>query len=154
MTFSNIGIFLFVLSTLASAQTNVLNYSPSKTVIAKAGGTVEATLSLKLDAGYHVNSNTPSNPYLIPLRLTWNPGPLETVEVVFPSPGTEKFGFSETPLSVFTGDFEIVTRFKVVTTAALGSGTLTGKLRYQACNDRTCLTPKTIEVTLPIEIAK
>jgi hypothetical protein len=41
-----------------------------------------------------------------------------------------------------------------VTTAALGSGTLTGKLRYQACNDRTCLTPKTIEVTLPIEIAK
>jgi hypothetical protein len=157
MKFSNASIFLFALSTLAFAQTpqtNVLTYTPPKTVTAKAGGTAEAALSLKLDANYHVNSNTPSNPYLIPLRLTWNPGPLETVEVVFPTPRTEKFGFSETPLSVFTGDFEIVTRFKVASTAALGSGTLTGKLHYQACNDRTCLSPKTIEVTLPIEILK
>ena len=154
MTLTNAGISFLVLSALAFAQTNVLSYAPPKTVTAKVGGTVESALSLKLDASYHVNSNTPSNPYLIPLRLTWNPGPLETVEVVFPPPRTEKFGFSETPLSVFTGDFEIVTRFKVAATAALGSGTLTGKLRYQACNDRTCLTPKTIEVTLPIEIVK
>ena len=154
MKFTNTSIVFFVLSTLAFAQTNVLTYSPPKTVTAKAGGTVEAALSLKLDAAYHVNSNTPSNPYLIPLRLTWNPGPLETVEVVFPPARTEKFGFSETPLSVFTGEFEIVTRFKVAATAAVGSGALTGKLRYQACNDRTCLTPKTIEVTLPIEIMK
>ena len=145
MKFINAGILLFVLSALTFAQTNVLNYSPPKTVIAKAGGAAETALSLKLEAGYHVNSNTPSNPYLIPLRLTWNPGPFETVEVVFPGPRTEKFGFSETPLSVFTGDFEIVTRFKVATTAALGSGTLTGKLRYQACNDRTCLTPKRLK---------
>jgi len=157
MKFTSAGFFLwasFAFSTLAFAQTNVLNYAPPKTVIAKTGGTAEAALSLKLDAGYHVNSNTPSNPYLIPLRLTWSAGPPETIEVVFPPPRTEKFGFSETSLSVFTGDLEIVTRFKVAATAALGSGTLTGKLRYQACNDRTCLTPKTIDVTLPVEIVK
>jgi thiol:disulfide interchange protein DsbD len=153
MNFINAGVLLLA-STLALAQTNVLNYTPPKTVTAKPGGTAEVALTLKLDSGFHVNSNTPSNPYLIPLRLTWNPGPLETVEVIFPAPRTEKFGFSETPLSVFTGDFEILTRFKVAAAAALGSGTLTGKLRYQACNDRTCLTPKTIEVTLPIDIAK
>jgi thioredoxin:protein disulfide reductase len=154
MKFTKTGFLLFVLGTLAVAQTNVLTYAPPKTLTAKAGSAVEAALSVKLDAAYHVNSNTPSNQFLIPLRLTWNAGPLETVEVVFPPARTEKFGFSEAPLSVFTGDFEIVTRFKVASTAALGSGTLTGKLRYQACNDRTCLTPKTIEVTLPIEIVK
>jgi DsbC/DsbD-like thiol-disulfide interchange protein len=154
MKFTNTGIFFFVLSALAFAQTNVLTYAPPQTVTAKAGGTAEAALSLKLDAGYHVNSNTPSDPYLIPLRLTWNPGPLETVEVVFPPPHTEKFGFSQTPLSVFTGEFNITTRFKVTNAANVGPGVLTGKLRYQACNNRTCLTPKTIEVTLPIEIVK
>lgn len=154
MTFSNAGMSFFVLSTLAFAQTNVLTYAPPKTVTAKAGGRTEVVLSLKLDAGYHVNSNTPSDPYLIPLRLTWNPGPLETVEILFPPPRTEKFGFSVTPLSVFTGEFNITTRFKVASAANLGPGVLTGKLRYQACNDRTCLTPKTIEVTLPIEIVK
>jgi hypothetical protein len=120
----------------------------------KPGGAAEAVLPLKLDAGYHVNSNTPSDPYFIPLRLTWNQGPLETVEVVFPPARTEKFGFSETPLSVFTGEFNLVTRFKVTRTASPGPAVLTGKLRYQACNDRTCLIPKTIEVTLPVEIVK
>jgi hypothetical protein len=157
MNFTNAGIFFLVLSALASAQTaqtNVLTYAPPKTVTAKADGRVEAALSLKLDPAYHVNSNTPSDPYLIPLRLTWNAGPLETVEVLFPPPRTEKFGFSATPLSVFTGEFSITTRFKVASDANPGPGVLTGKLRYQACNDRTCLTPKTIEVTLPIEIVK
>jgi thiol:disulfide interchange protein DsbD len=153
MTFTNAGVLLLT-STLALAQTNVLSYTPPKTVTARPGGTAEAALSLKLDAGFHVNSNTPSNPFLIPLRLTWSPGPLETVEVVFPPSRTEKFGFSETPLSVFAGEFDIVTRFKVAAAAAAGSRALTGKLRYQACNDRTCLTPRTIEVTLPIEIVK
>ena len=150
-------IFLVVLTTLAigqTATTNVLTYAPPQTVTVKAGGTADAALSLKLAPAYHVNSNTPSDPYLIPLRLTWNSGPLETVEILFPPPRTEKFGFSQTPLSVFTGDFNITTRFKAISTAALGKSVLTGNLRYQACNDRTCLTPKTIEVTLPIEIVK
>lgn len=150
-------MFCFALGGLALAQTaptNVLTYTAPPTVTAKAGGAVEAPLSLKLDPAYHVNSNTPSDPYLIPLRLTWNAGALETVEVVFPTPRTEKFGFSQTPLSVFTGEFNITTRFKVASAAALGPSVLTGKLRYQACNDHTCLTPKTIELTLPVEIVK
>ena len=143
-----------VLGPFALGQNNVLTLLPAKTVTAKLGGTAEAVLPLKLEAGYHVNSNTPSDPYFIPLRLTWNQGPLETVEIVFPPARTEKFGFSETPLSVFTGEFRLVTRFKVASAANLGPAVLTGKLRYQACNDRTCLIPKTIEVTLPIEIVK
>jgi len=150
-------ISLGLLNVLAFAQTaptNVLTYTPPQALTVKAGGTADAALSLKLDPAYHVNSNTPSDPYLIPLRLTWNPGPLEAVEVLFPRPRTEKFGFSQTPLSVFTGEFNITTRFRAASAAAIGPGVLTGKLRYQACNDRTCLTPKTIEVTIPIEIVK
>jgi hypothetical protein len=150
-------IFFILLNAWAFAQTtptNVLTYAAPQVVAVKAGGTAEAALSLKLDPAYHVNSNTPADPYLIPLRLTWNTGPLETVEVVFPPPRTEKFGFSQTPLSVFTGDFNITTRFKAASAAAIGPSVLTSKLRYQACNDRTCLTPKTIEVTIPIEIVK
>jgi hypothetical protein len=150
-------ISLVLLNALAFAQpapTNVLTYTPPQTLTVKAGGTADASLALKLDPAYHVNSNTPTDPYLIPLRLTWNSGPLETVEILFPPPRTEKFGFSQTPLSVFTGEFSITTRFKAASAAAAGPSILTGKLRYQACNDRTCLTPKTIEVTIPIEIVK
>lgn len=138
----------------AFAQGNVLNYTPPRKVVAKAGAAVDSALPLYLRSGFHVNSNTPSDEYLIPLRLTWNPGPLEAAGFSFPKPQMEKYSFSEKPLSVFTGDFQIVTHFKAAANAAAGPATLTGKLRYQACNNKMCLPPKTLDVSLQIEIVK
>ena len=105
-----------------------------------------------LKDGYHVNSNTPSESYLIPLRLTWESGVFETVGVVFPKPQMEKYEFSAVPLSVFTGNFELVSKLKVASTAPTGPGMAVGKLRYQACNHNSCLPPKVIEVKLPVVI--
>jgi hypothetical protein len=145
---------LLVAPAFLSAQLQVLEVVPAKTVTVKAGATSEASLSLKITPGYHVNSNTPSDPYLIPLRLTWSSGTVETAEIVFPKPRNEKYSFSEKPLSVFTGDFEIVTRLKAAASALPGAASLTGKLHYQACNDHECLAPGTIDIALPVEIVK
>jgi DsbC/DsbD-like thiol-disulfide interchange protein len=123
-------------------------------VTAKAGAPVEVKLSLELRTGYHCNSNKPSDDYLIPLKLTWAPGPLEAPEVIYPAPQMEKYTFSETPLSVYTGNFDLVTKFKVSASAAPGQVMATAKLRYQSCTDRMCLPPKTIDVTVPIDIVK
>jgi hypothetical protein len=123
-------------------------------VTAKAGAAVEVKLSLELRTGYHCNSNKPSDDYLIPLKLTWAPGPLEAPEVIYPAPQMEKYTFSETPLSVYTGNFDLVTKFKVSASAAPGQVMATAKLRYQSCTDRMCLPPKTIDVTVPIDIVK
>jgi hypothetical protein len=135
-----------------SAQTNVLSIGPLKKVEAKPGAALEVKTPVLLKSGYHVNSNTPSESYLIPLRLTWEPGPLQAVEVVFPKPRMEKYEFSPNPLSVFTGDFELVTKFKVAADAPGGPGMALGKLRYQACNYNSCLPPKTIEIKLPVVV--
>ncbi len=66
----------------------------------------------------------------------------------------EKYSFSDKPLSVYTGGFELVTRFKVPATAAPGLLVVAGKLRYQACNDRMCLAPKTVDISLPVDVVK
>jgi thiol:disulfide interchange protein DsbD len=137
-----------------SLPQNVLKLAPASAVSAKPGETVQVALSAQVDPGFHVNSNTPADSYLIPLRLTWAPGPLESPAVTFPKPQKERYPFSTKPVSVFTGSFDIVTRFKVSTSANPGSSVMTGKLHYQACNDRTCLTPKTIDVTVPVEVVK
>jgi DsbC/DsbD-like thiol-disulfide interchange protein len=121
---------------------------------AKAGAPFDAKITFQLKPGYHCNSNTPSEDYLIPLKLTWNPGPLESTQVVYPKPQMEKYAFSETPLSVYSGDFVIETKFKVAAAANPGTAFVTGKLRYQACNDRMCLPPKTIDVSMPVDIVK
>jgi hypothetical protein len=124
---------------------------PSKLTVA-AGQPAVAKLRFNLASGYHTNSNTPSDDYLIPLRLTWEAAPVEVSAVEYPKGHLEKYSFSEKPLSVYTGDFEIVTRFQVPAGTPKGPRTLTGKLRYQACTDSTCYPPKTLTVKLPVEI--
>jgi Disulphide bond corrector protein DsbC len=100
--------------------------------------------------GFHVNSNAPSDEYLIPLKLTWKSGgALEGGQVAYPKPSLEKYEFSEKPLSVFTGSFDLVASFKVAANAPGGPGAAVGQLRYQACNDRACFPPKTVEITVP-----
>ncbi len=131
----------------------MLNIAPPAKVAAKRGAGVEARVKVALQHGYHVNSNTPTEDYLIPLRLTWEQGALQAAGVVYPKPRNEKYAFSEKPLSVFTGSFDLVSRFKVAPNAPPGPGILLGKLRYQACNDKACFPPKTVEVRLPYEIS-
>ena len=75
-------------------------------------------------AGYHVNSDKPADEFLIPLKLTWAKDPLQTEQIVYPKPQMEKYDFSPTPLSVFSGQFEIVTRFKAAANAPNGPAIL------------------------------
>ena len=146
---------LLAASLLSFGQNNVLGVTPPEKVTAKAGTTIEVKLSVHVRPGYHINSNQPSDEYLIPLKLSWDPGSLSGAPTsLYPKPSMEKYSFSEKPLSVYTGDFEITTRFGIKDSASSGPATIPGKLRYQACTDRLCLPPKTVEIQLPIEIVK
>ncbi len=130
----------------------MLTAAPPDRVSVKRGATAESRLAVTLAPGYHVNSNTPSEEYLIPLRLTWGAGALEAAEVIYPKPSMEKYSFSPKPISVFTGKFDIVTKFKAAAGTSPGPGVMTGRLRYQACNDKACFPPKTVNVRLTYTI--
>src|SRR5579872_4833945 len=123
------------------AQGNILSVQESPAVAAKRGSTAQAKVQVLLKPGFHVNSNTPSEDYLIPLKLTWAPAPLDSPVVSYPKPQMEKYDFSDKPISVFTGNFALNTTFKVPANAPLGPTVITGKLRYQACNDKSCFPP-------------
>jgi thiol:disulfide interchange protein DsbD len=131
---------------------NVLSVSPPPRVHAKRGQEVTAPITAELQAGFHVNSNQPADEYLIPLKLTWVKGPLETVQVLYPKPQMEHFAFSQKPVSIFSGKFEIVTKFKTAPAAQPGMALMNGKLRFQACNDRECLPPKTVDVQFTVDV--
>jgi hypothetical protein len=108
---------------------------------------------MKVDAGFHVNSNKPSEDYLIPLKLTWTTtGALDGGEITYPKPSMEKYAFTDKPLSVLTGSFELIAHFKIAANAVSGPGEAAGKLRYQACNSNTCFPPKTVDVNLPYAV--
>lgn len=117
------------------------------------GAAVEAKIPVSVMPGYHVNSNKPTLDYLIPLKLTWaSTGALEAGEIAYPKADLEKYDFEDKALSVYTGDFNITARFKVATNAPGGPGAAAGKLRYQACSNKACYPPKTVDVTVPYTV--
>lgn len=147
------ALLVLLWSLPASAQTEaVLKVHPPGEVRTSRGGAATVVIGVEVREGYHVNSHTPAEAYLIPLRLTWKPGPAEPVEILYPEPKLEKFAFSAKPVSVFTGKFAIRTRFRIPATAPLGPASLNGRLRYQACTESACLPPTTVEVRVPVNI--
>ncbi len=149
-----------VLSTLflagaCFAQMSPLTVFPPADVVAiKRGATATAKVKVSIRQGYHCNTNTPSDEYLIPLKLTFAPvGGVESTGVVYPKGTDEKYEFSVKPLNVYSGEFDLEVTFKAAKDAPKGPAKIVGKLRFQACNDKMCLAPKTLEVTIPLQIS-
>ena len=144
---------LLSLPLLAQSTKQYLTVGELPKLAGKRSAAVQARIPVTVQPGFHVNSNTPGDEYLIPLKVTWkSTGALEGGQVAYPKPSLEKYEFAEKPLSVFTGDFVVVASFKVAANAPAGPGVAVGQLRYQACNDRACFPPRTIEITLPYQV--
>jgi hypothetical protein len=143
---------LFCLPLLAQSS-GYLNVGDVPKVAGARGASVQAKIPMTVRSGYHVNSNKPTDEYLIPLKITWkSTGALEAGELTYPKANLEKYEFSEKPLSVYTGNFDVIAHFKVAANAPAGPGVAVGQLRYQACNDRACFPPKTVEISLPYQV--
>ena len=148
-----LAALLWLPSLMAQSNAGYLTAGEPQRVAGKRNAAVQSKITCSVQTGYHVNSNAPAEDYLIPLKLTWTAaGALEPGPVIYPTPKTEKYEFSDKPLSVLTGRFDLTANFKVAANAPAGPGIATAKLRYQACNDRACYPPKTIDIAIPYQI--
>jgi thiol:disulfide interchange protein len=121
---------------------------------AHAGDAVRAALRVTVPDGYHVQSNKPRDPDLIPTELSIDPLPpgVTVKEIVFPAPIDVKLIGTTQPLAVFERSFVIGVQLAVSPTIASGTVKLPARLRYQACNDTSCYAPTnaTVEWTLNV----
>jgi thioredoxin:protein disulfide reductase len=153
-------IFLFILlgclSAQAAAQTSasVIKIRPAESGYKlKQGSATQAALVLEIQDGYHINSNRPSDKNLIPTALKFDRTPgLATTAVIYPKAKMQKFEFSPKPLSVFEGKVAFKFTARALPAASTGNHTLKGKLTVQACDDKVCLRPQTVDVAIPIEV--
>lgn len=112
-------------------------------------------LKIKLDPEWHINSNKPKEDYLIPTDVTINSKDGFLIsQKKFPEPKELKFDFSDVPLSVYEGEFEIPLVVRVPENLSEGNYQLEIVLNYQACNNQTCLPPKDEKISLQIELTK
>ena len=103
-------------------------------------------LRFRVEPGFHINSHTPKDELLIPTVLKLEPGSLHIADEQYP-PGQRfrlQVGSGE-DLDVYQGEFRVMLRIQ----APKGATTLTGSLRYQACDTAACFPAK----SLPVQIA-
>lgn len=143
---------LLLWPSIAQNNSGVVTVAPLGKARVKRGQQFTETVKVAVKPGFHVNSNAPDDEYLIPLKLTWARGPLQAEDVIYPKPEKIRSAFSPKPVLVFTGNFDIVTKFKVASNSETGPNMAAGKLRYQACNDRECLRPQTVDVNLSLDV--
>ncbi len=118
------------------------------------GRAFEVAVVAEIRQGFHMNSHKPNDEFLIPTTLTAQlPSGFREVETVYPPGELLKFSFSPNPLSVYTGRVTLIMRLEAAANAPLGAQSLPLVLRYQACNDTTCLPPVKIPVEMKFTVA-
>jgi hypothetical protein len=151
---TTLPLSLLITTAILAQTSGYLTVGEPTKVAGKRSAAVQSKIAVTVKEGYHVNSNTPSEEYLIPLKLTWtSTGALEGGAVTYPKPQLEKFDFSDgKPISVYMGNIELVANFKIAANAPAGPGIAAGKLKYQACSNKACFPPKTVDVNVAYSV--
>jgi cytochrome c biogenesis DsbD-like protein len=165
MAATALGILLFVsaLSMRMASQDDIpgkkapsitLVDVPLTVVTRGKGGSVD--LQFRIGSGFHVNSNTPTQDYLIPTALKLNP-PTDIVVGRITYPVGDEMAFSFAPdekLSVYSGAFTIGVIVRPLASVLPGKYEFRGKLKYQACDKAACYPPKELPVAFEIKVVK
>jgi thiol:disulfide interchange protein DsbD len=105
-------------------------------------------VEIAVQSGWHVNSDTPLDPYLIPTRVRLElPEGWNADKPQYPPSRLAKFAFSEDKLAVFEGTFVVTVPVRVGPSTA-GAASLRGVVEAQACNDQLCLAPAEVPFTV------
>ncbi len=119
----------------------------------RAGESVTLRVTVSIKAGYHVQANPVLNPALIPMVLTVPAKPSITVgKPVYPRAKRMRLVGSDEDLVIYDGTFVVEQPVSVSKDSPPGETTLEGSLRYQACDDRRCLLPRSVPVQLKLRV--
>ena len=135
----------------AGAPADVVQASASEVEL-KAGGAAEATVRIKIADGYHINGN-PASKFQIATALDVQTGEgLTAGQVIYPPSIKKTFEFSKEPIVVYVGEALVRQPLRAEAGAAKGSRTLHARLKVQPCDDKVCFPPRTLEVSIPVNV--
>lgn len=134
-------------------STDVVKAMPEELTLAK-GASAYASVRLQIQNGYHINANPPSYAYLKATELELKPAGGISVEFIkYPDPVTKTFSFNpDGPLKVYEREAIVTPMLKAAPSAETGKHNLSATLRVQACDDRLCYAPGTIDLTIPVTV--
>ena len=118
-----------------------------------AGDAFKTALLLKINPGWHINANEVTDEFLFASACTFEENDRFTVkEYVYPEARRGKYEYSENELLVYEGETAIGVLIEAAKSLAPGSYKIKGTFDYQACNQKSCLPPKTIDIEITVAV--
>jgi len=122
-------------------------------VVVHAGKSSVIKMEIEIKEGYHIQANKVKDGLLIPTTVKIDEDKnITTGRQKFPSAKKIKLEGTDDFLDVYDGVFEITIPIKTVAKTPKGEHILDAKFHYQACDNRTCLFPKSIGFSISIKI--
>lgn len=140
----------------SSPSRSYVEFDPLDTVKVTQGQNVPMQFTFHIRNGYHINSSQPATPELIPSALGFTPPPdLIIGKVQYPPGQLISFPFDPTQkLSVYSGDVIVKALMITQPRAPLGTYTVHGEFKYQACDNNACYPPKRLPVQFDVKVSK
>jgi DsbC/DsbD-like thiol-disulfide interchange protein len=117
-----------------------------------AGAKATLAVEMTLGTGWHVQSHTPSEKYLIPTVVTLSASAGELSPIRYPKDVEKRFSFAEKPLRIYEGTVRFETSLQLPAGAS-GEVSITGTLSYQACNEQQCFAPAKIPLAASFAVS-
>ncbi len=119
------------------------------------GESFRLLFEVKFDEGWHSQSHTPTLKTLVPTVLTVTSADgISFGRVVYPPDILETFEFSKEPLATYKGVVYLGVTGAIPKQLAPGRYAARAALQIQACDDKSCLPPSTMELDVPIVVAE
>lgn len=120
---------------------------------AVTGEVLQLAAVVKIDPGWHINSDTPGDEFSMPTTVAWRlPEGWSEPLTVFPDGEDLEFEFSDVPIEVWEGQAVLIGRVSVPATAQ-GPIRARVEITAQACNNTQCLPPVAVKAGVDLEIA-
>jgi DsbC/DsbD-like thiol-disulfide interchange protein len=147
-------LFLFVSNGMAYSQETVfVTIMPAKQVTVVKGQTAQLSVRAEIKKGFHIQANPASDDFLIPTTLTMQTSKdIEPGKPVYPAGHPYRLKGSTDDLLTYEDEVMISLPVKVMDSAPAGNTSVTGKLRYQSCDDTRCFAPRSVSVEIPVKI--
>jgi len=121
------------------------------------GGAAGLAVAAVVAPGWHINSHTPADAFLIATEVKFAlPPGVSADPPAYPPADRKSFAFAPGKvLLVYDGTVRITTALRVAPDFAGETLRIEAVLRYQACNDSTCLPPASVraEAVVPVTAA-
>ncbi|MBW2107604.1 MAG: thioredoxin family protein [Deltaproteobacteria bacterium] len=109
----------------------------------------------EIKPGFHINSHQPTEGFLVPTTVEFDTSDTLVFSAIsYPRPQLKSLSFSNGKLALYEGEVSFLAQGMVKQNTPKSALSVSGTLRFQACDDKACLMPQQVTFSVPLKVVE